>query len=353
MSHSNSISSAQISKKPQTTRAQWIDTARGIAVFLVVFQHSLIILKNSLEIKLPQWLLLFGDFLILFRMPTLCLVSGIFLYKKVSEPKDKYWVNRVLRLGYLYFIWSMVYIIAHVAFAATSPQENVTKEFLHWAKITVTLHSELWYFFALMFFYAYWRVTLKIPKLVQLPVIIIFYILYASDTIVTSSWGWDHTFQYLLYFMFGAWFGPKILKTVPKLSYIYGAILTSIVFGIFTLYIIAGNREYFPWIETIAGPIALFWFIWMCSKIDDIIPVNSLTRFLGFRTLPIYALHFILLEAVIPLVGKILGTNFSTLEYILLPWFLTIIITLICLIIWKMTYKVAPFMYDLPRRFYR
>ncbi|MFW0110154.1 acyltransferase family protein [Rothia sp. P13129] len=353
MSHAQPVSSAQISKKPKTTRAQWIDTTRGIAVFFVIYHHVLLFIQHNIGLSVPRWLLLFDDFLILFRMPALCLVSGIFLYKKVYEPADKYWVNRVARLGYLYIVWSLFYALMQVVLVSVRTETNLTTELLHWAKVTLMLHSELWYFFALMLFYAYWRLTLKIPKSIQFPVLLTIYFLYATDIIKTSSWGWDHCLHYLIYFMIGAWYGTKILNVVPKVSVFQGITLTAVFFASFIVYAIWGFRTYFPWAEAFVGPIALAWFIWLCDQIDKINGINKLTRYLGFRTLPVYALHMVILDFVTRATLVVFGLQFSKLEYLLLPWGISIMVTLICLFIWKMTYKVAPFMYDLPRRFYR
>lgn len=332
-----------------TQRHRWIDSARGIAVFLVVFQHATIIFVTKGGAILPQWLNIVDDFFTLMRMPTLCFISGLFISKSISSQKKHFWIERVFYFLHLYVAWCLMYILMQVGHIITGASiSEVTESMYQWITLAFEINSGLWYLFALFIFYAYYRITINFPKYIHLAILVPLYILYSSDIIKTDSWGWDHVFHYVIFFMAGAWLGPKAISAIPKINVKQYIGITLVLFSAFALYEFLFAGEKFGYAEMILGPIGLLWLVKSCELIDRT-PAQKITRYIGKLTLPIYILHVAVLELAGKAVSTIVDGEFTTLQQVFIPSLTPVLVTLVCLGIWKATYKIMPFLYGEPQ----
>lgn len=94
-----------------------LDMARGLAVIAVVANHALFGLKGSGIVDSASLASQTGDALFMFRMSALALLIGLFIPSGVRKKgASRYIAVRVLHLGYLYFLWSLMLGAAVLAF---------------------------------------------------------------------------------------------------------------------------------------------------------------------------------------------------------------------------------------------
>ncbi|RYE55327.1 MAG: acyltransferase [Sphingobacteriales bacterium] len=95
-------------------RLGWIDYARGLAILLVVYRHSVIGIQRSGS-TVPSIIFYLQEFVYNFRMPVFFLLSGFFLsfsLKKYSVPKLI--SKKAKTLLYPYILWSIILITLQI-----------------------------------------------------------------------------------------------------------------------------------------------------------------------------------------------------------------------------------------------
>lgn len=90
---------------PTTTKhLAWMDTLRGLAVFLVIFEHAILLTP----LPLPDWLVHASNVFAPFRIPALMFLSGLLLPKSLAKPFPVYMRGKASRIVWPYLIWSVL-----------------------------------------------------------------------------------------------------------------------------------------------------------------------------------------------------------------------------------------------------
>lgn len=98
------------SQRHQKGRVNWLDSARGIGIILVVVGHSLggLIASGSADGK-PA--LIFGfDAIYSFHMPLFFFLSGIFIQERLTAPYRRFVWQSFRRLMYPYCVWGLIQV---------------------------------------------------------------------------------------------------------------------------------------------------------------------------------------------------------------------------------------------------
>ncbi|MBT2566582.1 acyltransferase [Arthrobacter sp. ISL-85] len=82
----------------------WMDTLRGLAVFLVIFEHAILLTP----VPLPEWLVHASNVFAPFRIPALMFLSGMLLPKSLEKPGGVYLRGKCSRIVWPYLIWSVM-----------------------------------------------------------------------------------------------------------------------------------------------------------------------------------------------------------------------------------------------------
>ncbi|MDQ1084527.1 MULTISPECIES: acyltransferase [Microbacterium] len=190
----------------ETTRAPaqriaWIDVARGIAITLVVFHHSIQFLDATGWQVGP--LVQLTTALSTFRMPLFFLVSGLLASSAIARLSfsSLFW-KRLALLVYLYALWCVIWwawflFVPRPFDPLTSPVGNLaTALYLPW--------SGLWFLYALILYTAAAWALRRLPRVAQLVIAFAIASLFATGIVtVSSSYTWRSVGTYFALFMTG------------------------------------------------------------------------------------------------------------------------------------------------------
>lgn len=295
-------------------RLVWIDIAKGIGIFLMVFAHaerglvaSSILLESPFVTLMDRWIYAF-------HMPLFFFISGL-LADRSSHSKVVPWVSRVLRtIVYPYFIWSILQTLLQMAASNSVNREISTSQL--WAIIYQPV-QQFWFLYALFMVMLTYFVGKKlgISNGVFLAIAILIYFCHVWG-ISFGGWGMLYIFRrYLIYFAVGAVIGRESISDL-------GDRVKPIVLTMFCLFLFAllTVSAYFNWGEyTLAFPLIALCGIAATIALAFVCQKFSSTAFLakwGKVTLQIYLVHTIA-SAVTRLVLQKIGLNDPTIHLIL------------------------------------
>ena len=97
---------ANIHKPANAPRIDWVDTAKGICIILVVMLHTTL----GLEAASGQrgWMHAIVEFSKPFRMPDFFMISGLFLAATIDRPWRHYIDRKVIHFFYFYILWVVI-----------------------------------------------------------------------------------------------------------------------------------------------------------------------------------------------------------------------------------------------------
>jgi fucose 4-O-acetylase-like acetyltransferase len=132
---------------PAADRDRWIDAARGLGIALVVYGHTMRGLFGA-GIAESEGILLFVDrFIYAFHMPLFFFLSGLFLSARPGEGAFGLIRRHVLKLGYIYLIWSTAQLALQVAMS------DHTNSAVGWSSLWTILIEppmQFWFLYALL-----------------------------------------------------------------------------------------------------------------------------------------------------------------------------------------------------------
>lgn len=86
-----------------SVRLDWVDTAKGFCIVLVVLMHVVAGFEVSLE--RTSWIDPFIDWAKLFRMPGFFLLSGLFASRLVERDWPEFLDRKIVPFVYFYLLW--------------------------------------------------------------------------------------------------------------------------------------------------------------------------------------------------------------------------------------------------------
>lgn len=89
-----------------TARIDWVDTAKGICIILVVMMHS--VLGVEAAVGETGWMHAIVAFAAPFRMPDFFLISGLFLANVIGRDWKLYLDRKVVHFAYFYVLWMTI-----------------------------------------------------------------------------------------------------------------------------------------------------------------------------------------------------------------------------------------------------
>ncbi len=127
---------------------EWVDYARGIAIILVVYRHTMVGLQRSAQ-EVPSFLYNIQEFLVNVRMPVFFVLSGIFLGRSLlKKQKSELVRKKASSLLYPYLVWTLVLISMQILLSDYTNSKRTPSDYLY----IITQPRELdhmWYLFAL------------------------------------------------------------------------------------------------------------------------------------------------------------------------------------------------------------
>lgn len=140
------------------TRVDWVDTAKGICILLVVLMHTTLGVEEALGVN--GWLGAFVAFAKPFRMPDFFLVSALFLSARIEADWRLYLDRKVLHFAYFYLLWTAVQLATKSFFVFDGDLPAIA---LAYVEALVQPFGTLWFIYLLAIFFVVTKLLRRAP----------------------------------------------------------------------------------------------------------------------------------------------------------------------------------------------
>jgi uncharacterized membrane protein YcfT len=156
---SNGTSAVAQNRSP--ARVDWVDSAKGICIIMVVMMHSA--LGVELAAGESGFMHLFVTFAKPFRMPDFFLISGLFLPLVIDRDWRTYLDRKVVHFAYFYVLWVTIQFgFKAPGFAAESSWTHAGYLYL---ESFIEPFGTLWFIYLLPIFFVVTKATRRLPPL--------------------------------------------------------------------------------------------------------------------------------------------------------------------------------------------
>lgn len=264
-------------------RIEWIDIAKGIAIFLVVIGHCIPDAASPTGISVPGYRML-HDVIYSFHMPLFFFLAGYLVVRKKILDSGKKWVDiiitRMHRLLIPYLFVGLIYAPFKLLLSrfANKPYdfENIWQ-----MVIGVNPDGELWFLYSLFVITviaAIFSFRISLSGLLAAGVILI----WNPWTIVTN---------YLFFFLLGIYMRREHCDFIEQLRG-YHIILAMIIFLLGNYGLIIWKLHLFFLLTALSGMTIVFWGSYQASKLN--LPGKDFLAHCGIMSMDIYILSDII-----------------------------------------------------------
>lgn len=185
-----------------SSRLDWVDTARGFCIILVVLMH----VAGGLQIALEResWIGPFIDWAKQFRMPGFFLLSGLFASRLIGKSWPEFLDRRIVPLVYLYLLWLAIHSL--LKFRSWG-EGDAAALFGSYALGLIQPFGLLWFIYLLAVFFVVTKAMRGYP--------LVTWLVAAAIATVPVTTGWllvDAFAAYFVFFLSGALFTPAIFR---------------------------------------------------------------------------------------------------------------------------------------------
>ncbi|MGH3349401.1 MAG: acyltransferase family protein [Nocardioides sp.] len=265
----------------RSVREGWIDSARGLAIILVVLFHAVINL-DLVGLAGPWSRLAYT--LDTFRMPLFFFLSGLLAHGLLARPLRDVLRTRCLNLIYLYVLWCLL-LGTFRALLPHGPPDGLASL----TRVLVEPNVYLWFLYTLCLFTLVGWMTRRLPAWLVIGTALVCSAVFAAGFVSTGDVAWDKTFRYWFFFVLATRAAPAVRTAAPRLRppHVIAVGVTYAVLLGFFLYV-ADDRTIF--VRPLLGLLAVAAGCGLGVMIARM-PALGLVRHLGTRTLPVYVVH--------------------------------------------------------------
>jgi uncharacterized membrane protein YcfT len=271
-------------------RIDWVDTAKGICIILVVMMHSTLgVEKAAGEIS---WLNGFIEWARPFRMPDFFMISGLFLASRVDRPWRQYLDTKVLHFAYFYILWMTIQLAAKSGPILADGGASALLQ--AWATGLVEPFGTLWFIYMLAIFF----VAVKLAR--ALPPFLVLGLGAALEMapIATGSLLVDEFASRFVYFYAGYLFAPSIFAWAARVGAASwpAAMAGLVIWGAANTFLVSHGLAQQPGIGLAlgaAGALAVVAMAVLVSKLR----VAAALRHCGENSIVIYLAFFLFMAA--------------------------------------------------------
>lgn len=299
-------------KIPDSVRLGWVDYARGLAILLVIFRHTMVGLKRA-DIVISDNIYFIQEFLLNVRMPVFFILSGVFLGATIKKNTfSKVVSNKTANLLYPYVLWSVIFITFQLILSKYTNSQRSWTDYKYILFQPREL-DHLWYLLALFNTTMLFLLVQKMTSLKPVFHFLLAIILYCFHPLVYAySLVSDVMYNYV-FLVFGVMMYEKIMQLeylkLKRLLLLLAIITPFFIAGqLFWLYNITENYQ--PVKDFYILPFLLIIFIasivyYLVSRILYTMQVAGFLAWIGKYSLYIYILHVFVIALV-----RVLFINF-------------------------------------------
>ncbi|MEJ5866155.1 acyltransferase family protein [Pseudokineococcus sp. 5B2Z-1] len=284
-----------------TERVQWLDGARGVAIVMIVIHHAVILLA-PLGLVHPDYVVA-RDLLATFPMPLFFLVSGVLSRSALTGSWGHLWRYRLAPLLWLYVVWTLVrFAWFSLVPLATRPDET---DLVRLLVSPVWPTSGLWYLHALAVVLVVTKLMAgRVPLAVQLVGATLLSAAFFGP-LDSGSIGYEGVAHYLLFFLVGAHFGPRLVGAVQGSTRV-APVLAVVAFLGAVVVVRLFVLQWLPIVPVVLSALAVAAGVLVLRHAPRLTSALRLDV-LGRLTLVVYVTHFILLSAMTSLLALVVG----------------------------------------------
>lgn len=304
-------------------RVEWIDSARGLAILLVVFGHAAGGLIDAAEPgSMPALRTMFLG-LYTFHMPIFFFLSGMFAERRISEGASGFFGKQLTSVVYPYFLWSIIQFTAIFALGSVvnHPAGNYWSTMLALPLRTV---SQFWFLHALFLInllaFVAWRFGGR-RAVFGLAVLVKLFAMFVPSTPAISLAASNAP-----YFALGLLLGaPRVTQLVRHASFESRLLIVAAAGAVLAL-LCANANSIQPFIDitrassagiakvawipamlpaTLLGGAALLLLAESLSRTQG--TMAALGRYLGSMSMPIFLLHVLFIAGTRIVLAKLVG----------------------------------------------
>ncbi len=272
-------------------RVSWIDTAKGLGIFLVVIGHVLQGLTKA-GLQTPAAAFQFIDsFLYSFHMPLFFFLSGLFIDYSLKKGLGTYLAGKLAIIAYPYVLWSLIQAFLNERFSAFTNEHVTVAEVFR--NLPVEPYSQFWFLHALFFHFVILG-ALKYAKVPNLAILIMSFIGFGQHTLFgfSASGNFSNLLYYLPYTAMGLMGASKLLM----ISWSRRPLM-SVAIALTGFMLVAAMAAFGSWPKT--SPYALIpALVGIAASITLAFAMHFSGNFgwlmrIGIFSLPIYLMHTI------------------------------------------------------------
>ena len=274
-------------------RIAWLDTARGLAIILIVLLHSANWLSDA-NLASPLWVHINEVFTTL-RLPLFFVVSGFLATKWLDTSWRSLLKYKISLLAWVFLLWSGISAVFYTFLGARiqGVHTPVLHSLIGLALSPVRPRFELWFAWALIVFFLVAKALKTVPLPLQFACASCISILWSALPI-TSNIGWDGSAKNFIFFLVGL-YGQKTLINLATHSSWWSTLSIVVIWAAGSVAIthlalarVPGLPLTISLLGVAAGVVA-----------SKSLARFKLLRFLGAKTLPVYLAHTPLIMAAV------------------------------------------------------
>jgi uncharacterized membrane protein YcfT len=195
---------------PPDGRVDWVDTAKGFCIVMVVMMHSTLGVEAAAGHE--GWMHAFVAFAKPFRMPDFFMISGLFLARVIDRDWRTYADRKVVHFAYFYLLWVTIqFAVKAPGIAADVGWAETARQF---ALSFIDPFGTLWFIYLLPIFF----VVTKLARQWHVPPWLVWLVAAALETAHVNT-GWmvpDEFAARFVYFYTGYVFAPHIFAMAAR-----------------------------------------------------------------------------------------------------------------------------------------
>jgi fucose 4-O-acetylase-like acetyltransferase len=272
-------------------RIEWVDVAKGIGIFLVVFGHSLGgMIVGGVPDSGGR-----GAFIVrciyVFHMPLFFFLAGMFVARSAHRTFRDYFLNKASVIVYPYFLWSI--LEGSIQYFASRYTNNhfVISDLL---KVIYQPIDQYWFLYTIFLIYIlYWLAYHSRVSNGQFIIFALFLYAFGAIGLIVVRWSVLGSFcAFLIYFVLGAKAAETSIFTNLRMlnrTRLSGLAISGYVLIVAVTAINLSDLPFLHAVLAVAGTIATIALAMLLSSS----PVGSFLRTLGVYSLEIYVAHTI------------------------------------------------------------
>ena len=281
---------AESAHVPVTSRLEWIDVAKGIAITLVVLGHVVWVL-TLMDVPTSNFWQRVLKATAPMRMPGFFLMSGLFAHRFATKSFEMFARRRIIGFLYLFAMWLTVTAVVEVGLRLWLGYTGVRISRTDVVDHVLWLETPLWYLVALPVFHLLWWVTRRMPAMIPLLVTGIGHVLVDMKLIplqgILTSTGFRGMIHYAFFFMLGACLSHVVRHVVGRMT---PWMSVSILLAWLAM------EQWLPTLplKSLVAVPALF----ALSQLIVLTPLKLWAQRAGRRTLPLYLMNWLAVSIV-------------------------------------------------------